>query len=97
MKTTSFKAFLILGGLILLNVQSMNAGIVDKFENFIGNEFSSFNLQGLYLIGGIVTVALVFYILSNHFTKEEEAPIRNDMMVKPHKRHHHRSVIKKTA
>ena len=43
MKTTTLKALLILGGLMLLNNQTMNAGIVSEFKNFVGNEFTHFS------------------------------------------------------
>ncbi len=97
MKTKTVKALLILGGLMLLNTQSMHAGIADQFKNFVGNEFTNFHLQSLYLIGGIILTGLSFYVIFNHADKEEK-PMRTKVSyASQQRRQHHRAVIKKTA
>ncbi len=96
MKTTSFKALLILGGLMLTGTK-MQAGIIDSFKNFVGNEFTNFHLQGLYVIGGIVITSMVFYLLNSHFTKEDRPVVRQKVNPMHGRRQHQRSVIKKTA
>lgn len=72
MKTTKFKAFMILVGLLLVNVQTISAGIIDDVKKTAGNEISNFNMQGLLIIGGIIGAGLVIYIISNYFMKEKE-------------------------
>ncbi|MCE3259112.1 MAG: hypothetical protein K0S12_753 [Bacteroidetes bacterium] len=98
METKSFKALLILVGLILLNVTSATAGIGERFEKFVGSEFSNF--QGLYIIAGIVIASLVLYIVLNHFNKEEEKSAHHSPRHTQHRRHHHmhhtHKIIKKT-
>lgn len=98
MKTTIFRALLILGGLMLLNVQTMNAGLANQFKNFVGHEFTSLNLQGFYLIAGIILTGLLFYVIFNYSEKNEK-PIQSKVNYSGHQRrhHHHRAVIKKTA
>ena len=96
MKTTTFKALLILGGLMLTGIQSMHAGITDQFSNSISNELSHFHIQGLFVIFGIVAAGLSFYFLTHKPVKEEGA-LRQKVSYTQQRRQHHRAVIKKTA
>ncbi|MBK9285425.1 MAG: hypothetical protein IPM51_14070 [Sphingobacteriaceae bacterium] len=89
------KAVLFLVGTMLLSTQRASAGIVEKFQTFIGNEFSSF--EGLYIMAGVIIGGLVFYIVSNHFVKEEKKESRPNLSVARERRNHHQRVIKKTA
>jgi len=95
MKTTTLKAFLILGGSMLIGTGTMHAGNVDKFGSFVSSALSDFHLQGFYVIAGIVGAGLAFYFLSNHFIKEEK-PLRHRINYTNPRRHHHRSIVKKT-
>ena len=101
MKTTNFKAMAILVGSVLINIQSMSAGVVDNVKKFAGDQVSNFNILGLLVIGGIVGASLIIYIISNHLIKEKEEPtIGQTGQVKRsiHSRHHHtRQVVKKTS
>jgi hypothetical protein len=95
MKTAFNKANLILAGLVLLGSGTMKAGISDKFKEFVGNEFSSF--QGLYIMAGVIISGLVLYVFVNHFGKEESDE-RRGMGHVSHRRHrHHHRIIKKTS
>jgi hypothetical protein len=96
MKTTTLKTALILGGLMLINAQSMNAGISDQLNHFIANELSNFHMQGLYVILGIIGAGLTFYFFSNRFIKDEK-PVRQRINYTQQRRQHHRAVIKKTS
>lgn len=96
MKTKSLKAILILVGLTLTNISQMNASVTEKFQKFIGNEFSSF--QGLYIMAGVTISFLLVYILTNHFGKKENEKSNTGAVNYPiNRRHHQRSVIKKTS
>ncbi len=96
MKTSTLKAILILGGLMLTGIQSMQAGITDQFNNSISNELSHFHVQGLFVIFGIVAAGLTFYFLT-HKSVNEEKTIRHRISYSQQRRQHHRAVIKKTA
>ena len=101
MKTTNFKAFATLVGLLLLNIQSMNAGVVDKVQKFAGDQVSNFNILGLLVIGGIVGASLVIYIISNHLIKDKDDRVTmqtGQTKRQSHQRHHHaRQIVKKTS
>ena len=74
MKTPSFRAELILLGLLLIN-KGLFAGAGNELKNSLSNELSNFHIQGLYVIGGIIIAGLLSYILFNHFRKEETKPL----------------------
>ncbi|MCW3077564.1 MAG: hypothetical protein JWO32_2173 [Bacteroidetes bacterium] len=99
MKTKFFKAAHILVGFLLMTVSTANASIGEKFNKYVGNEFTNF--QGLYIIGGIVVASLVMYFIVNHLQKEEEHGVaHHGSHFSRHKRHvhHHASrIIKKTS
>jgi hypothetical protein len=101
MKTTNFKAMAILTGLVLVNIQSMNADVVDNVKNVAGNSASSFNMMGLLVIGGIIGASLIVYFISNYTNNEKnESVIGQTGSVKKygHSRHHHtRHIVKKTS
>lgn len=97
MKTKSFRAILILVGLLLVSVQPASAGVGETFKKFIGNEFSNF--QGLYVIAGVIVASLLVYIVYNHKSNEKETV--SDRKFSPgysarRHHHHHQRVIKKT-
>lgn len=99
MKTKSFKAILILVGLMLSFVQPMSAGLGKTLHEFIGNEFANF--QGLYIIAGIIAVNLILYIFLNRKSEKEEAESYKKSVpgINHHRRRHqhqHHRVIKKT-
>ncbi len=95
MKTTSLKAFLILGGSMLIG-GTMQAGITDQFIHSVSNELSNFHVQALFVIGGIIAAGLTFYFLT-HFIYKEEKPQRQKVSYSQQRRQHHRAVVKKTA
>lgn len=98
MKTKILKAVYFLVGMLLMNVSTVNASVGDKFEKFVGSEFS--NYRGVYIIAGIVIASLVLYIIVNHFNKEEEKrTVHHGTHLSHHKRHHHHThkVIRKTS
>ncbi len=100
MKTTKIKAFIILVGLVLVNIQSISAGVIDDVKKTAGNELSNFNMQGILLIGGIVGAGLLIYIISNYLTKEkDEQPLGQNHHIgkRNHQRYHNRHIIKKTS
>jgi len=98
MKTKSIKAILLVFGLMLFNLNTASATIGEKFNQFVGSEFS--NMQGIYIIAGIVVASLVVYIVVNHFNKEEEdKSIRHGASHhhrRHHQHHHQHRIIKKT-
>lgn len=98
MKTKILKTVYFLFGMLLLN-GSASASVGEKFDKFVGSEFS--NYQGLYIIAGIVIASLVLYVIVNHFTKREERKtVHHGTHLSHHRhhRHHHsHKVIKKTA
>jgi hypothetical protein len=101
MKTTKFKAFIILLGLWLVNMQTITAGKMDGIKKFAGDQMSNFNMQGLLVIGGIVGAGLLIYIVSNHLVKDKEDETLTQQQYKAHKhnhnRHHHsKHIVKKT-
>ena len=101
MKTTKFKAFLILVGSVLVNIQGAFAGNIDEVKKFAGEQVSNFNLQGLLVIGGVVCAGLLVYIVSNHVIKdkqEETVGQNNHITRHNHHRHQHgRHIVKKTS
>jgi len=96
MKTTNFKAILILAGLMLLGSGTASANVISDFKHFIGTEFSG--TEALYLMGGIIVGSLVLYLMVNHFSKEEEQK-QERIGVNPayQRRQRHNRVIKKTS
>lgn len=100
MKTTTLKAFMILVGLMLVNIQTMSAGVIGDISKFAGEQMSNFNMRGLWVIGGVVGAGLLIYIISNHLTKEkDEQPVgqNNHIGKRNHQRYHDRHIIKKTS
>ena len=89
------KAILFLVGTVLVATQQAKAGIKEKFQTFIGNEFSSF--EGLYIMAGVIIGGLVFYIVSNHFIKEEKRVTKTGLSPARERRNYHQRVIKKTS
>jgi hypothetical protein len=100
MKTKILKAVYFLIGMLLLNGPA-SASVGDKFDKFVGSEFS--NYQGLYIIAGIVVASLVLYVIVNHFNKQEERKsVHHGTHVSHHRhhrhhQHHQHKVIKKTS
>ena len=101
MKTTKFKALMILLGSLLVSTQKMSAGIIDNMKKVAKDEISNVNMNGLLIIGGIVAAGLLVYIISNHLIKDkdEQSVVQNPHMHRHnHHRHHHaRHIIKKTS
>ena len=101
MKTTKFKAFLILLGLMLLDIPTMSAGVVNKIQKFACEQISSFNARGFLLIGGIIAASLIIYVITNHLMKDKEEDLvgqNNHVNGHNHHRHHHvRHIAKKTS
>jgi hypothetical protein len=96
MKTKSFKAYMILVGLVLLGSGTLNANVIDNFKHFMGTEFSG--TEALYLMGGIVVGSLVLYLMVNHFSKEDEQKQeRGSINPAYQRRHRHNRVVKKTS
>jgi hypothetical protein len=99
MKTNILKAAYFLLGLLLVNVNAMHASVGEKFDKFVGSEFSSY--QGIYIIVGVVIASLVLYLVVNHFNKEEDehTTVRHGTHYSHHRRHHHHvhKIIKKTS
>ncbi len=96
MKTKTLRTALILGGLMLVGIQNMSAVTGDEFKQLVSNELSNFHMQGLYVILGIIGAGLTFYFFSNRFIKDEK-PVRHKINYTHQRRHHHRTVVKKTA
>lgn len=101
MKTKSFRAVLILVGLMLVGVQPLSAGVGETFKKFIGNEFSNF--QGLYIIAGVVVASLLVYILFNRNGAKEKEMAKDRRQIpnkalssRYHHHHHQHRVVKKT-
>lgn len=100
MKTTKLKAFMILVGLVLVNIQTMSAGVIGDITKFASDQMSNFNMQGLLVIGGVVGAGLLIYIVSNHLTKEKEEQHmgqNSHIGKRNHQRYHNRHIIKKTS
>jgi len=101
MKTTKFRALMILIGSMLIGSQSMSASVIDGVKKFAGDQVTNFNMQGLLVIGGIVGAGLLVYIISNHVIrdKDEQTVAQNPHISRlNHHRHHHtRHVVKKTS
>lgn len=94
MKAAFLRFMAILVGSGLFQIPAASAGVSDKFQKFVGGEFTDF--QGLYIMGGVIVASLLIYILTNHFSKKEEQEVSRGI-VGEGRRHHHRSVVKKTA
>ncbi len=106
MKTTKFKAFMILVGLVLVNIQTLSAGVIDDMKKTVGNEVSNFNMQGILIIGGIIAAGLLIYIVSNYIVKDKEEQIdpKQSSQIAKHnheryqQRHYpNRHIVKKTS
>lgn len=101
MKTTKFRALMILIGSMLVSSQSMSAAVLDGVKKFAGDQMANFNMQGLLVIGGIVGAGLLVYIISNHIIrdKDEQTVVQNPHVNRHiHHRHHHtRHIVKKTS
>ncbi len=106
MKTTKFKAFMILVGLVLVNIQTISAGVIDDMKKTVGNEVSNFNMQGILIIGGIIAAGLLIYIVSNYIVKDKEEQIdpKQSSQIAKHnheryqQRHYpNRHIVKKTS
>ena len=101
MKTTKFKALMILIGSMLLSTQRMSASVIDNVKKFAGDQMANFNMQGLLVIGGVVGAGLLVYIISNHVIgdKDEQTVEQNPHVNRHnHHRHHHtRHIVKKTS
>lgn len=96
MKNLNLKAILILGGLMLIGTESMQANGAGQFISSMSNELSHFHAQGLFVIAGIIAAGLSFYFLTHKMEKEEK-PLRQKVSYSQQRRQHHRAVIKKTA
>lgn len=106
MKTTKFKAFLILVGLVLVNITKMSAGVIDDVKKTAGAQVSNFNMQGILLIGGIIGAGLLIYIVSNYLVKDKEEQVDPKQISQIAKHNHeryqqrhypNRHIIKKTS
>ncbi|MBI2720677.1 MAG: hypothetical protein HYX39_00735 [Bacteroidetes bacterium] len=96
MKTKFFKTACFLLGMLFINVSTASASIGEKFNKFVGSEFSDF--KSLYIIGGVILTSFVLYFVVNHFQKEEvRKPVYHGTHFSHHKRHHAHKVIKKTS
>lgn len=107
MKTTNFKAILILGGLMLINVQTASASVIGGIKKFAAEQLTNFDLQALWGIGAIVVGGLIIFFVSNylnelHEKRENALREQNSHVIKHHHHNHHRHVqvrhiVKKTA
>lgn len=96
MKTQFFKTACFLLGMLFINVGTASASIGEKFNKFVGSEFSDF--KSLYIIGGVLVTSLLLYFLVNHSQKHEvRRPVYHGNHNSHHKRHHIHKVVKKTA
>jgi hypothetical protein len=61
MKNGTFKIIVILVGLLFLNIEAAQAGLVHKFKIYIRHEFSDFQL--IYSIGGLLIFGFLSYVI----------------------------------
>lgn len=72
------------------------AGITEKFNKYIGSEFT--NLSGLYIILGVFAAGLIGKVFHYFFIREtDEMKHITNVKITPHRPHRHRGVIKKTS
>lgn len=101
MKTTNFKAFSALVGLVLVSNQKLCANVMDSATNVSGNQMSNLNTQGLIVMGGIVGASLLLYIITTYVIKDKKEPVfdqKTPITRHNHHRHqHNRQIVKKTS
>lgn len=61
MNGRTFKVIVILVGLLFINIEAAQAGLIHKFKSFILHEFSDFQL--FYLISGVFAIAFLLYVM----------------------------------
>ena len=61
MKNRTLRVIIILVGLLFLNIEAANAGLVTKLKIYIRHEFSDFEL--FYMVGGLFTVGFLAYVI----------------------------------
>lgn len=61
MRNGTFKVIVILVGLLFLNIEAAQAGLIHKFKIYIRHEFSDFQL--IYFIGGILIFGFLSYVV----------------------------------
>lgn len=72
------------------------AGITEKFNKYIGSEFT--NMSGLYIILGVFAAGLIGKLFHYFFIKDtEEIKHVSNVKISPHRHHRHRPVVKKTS
>jgi hypothetical protein len=86
---------LMLGSLILMN-HSSYAGLGDKFNQYIGGEFT--NLNGFYIILAVISIGVIGKLYQHFFVEEEKPTSKVKINHHSHLRHHRpRPMIKKTS
>ena len=97
MKTLFKKVFIILMGFLLLFSQKTYAATGSKITDIIGSEFQ--NLEGLYIIAGVVISSLVVYILFNHIEKDNKSTevVMGSFKGRYRNTRGHRRAIRKTS
>ncbi|MBA3683332.1 MAG: hypothetical protein H0W73_19525 [Bacteroidetes bacterium] len=98
---------MILVGLVLVNIQTISAGVIDDVKKTAGNELSNFNMQGILIIAGIIGAGLLIYIISNYLMKEKEEYVVDAKQSSHIAKHNHdryqqrhypnRHIVKKTS
>jgi len=61
MNGKTFKVIVILVGLLFINIEAAQAGLIHRFKSFILHEFSDFQL--FYMVSAIAAVGFLLYVL----------------------------------
>lgn len=96
MKTTSFKKFLIPGGLILICLIAFG-GISSDFKEALANEVANFDIDGLYAVLGMSAVCVSIYAVINRLMKRDAKAKEETLNYSKERSIPQRTVIKKTA
>lgn len=86
----------LLVGLLLIS-NTGKAGLGDKFNKYIGSEFT--NMSGFYIILGVLGVGIVGKLFHYFFMREDNEKVSNvKISHTSHHRHHRpRPLVKKTS
>ena len=87
---------LVLAGLMITS-QAGYAGLGEKFNKYIGSEFT--NVSGFYIILGVISVGIIGKLCQIFFIHEEDKPaVKVKLSQHSHHRHHKaKPMIKKTS
>jgi hypothetical protein len=61
MKKGTFRVIIVLVGLLFLNIEAAQAGLINKFKVYIHQEFTDYQL--VYFIGGLLIFGFLSYIV----------------------------------